>query len=264
MSDKNILLIDKPAGITSFDVIRILRKKLGIRKMGHAGTLDPLASGLMIIGINDGTKKMAEFLKLPKTYVADILLGKKSETGDAEGKIVEEKSAEHITDEAIREVVENFSGIHLLAVPMYSAIKVGGRPLYSIARKKESGKTLTEKETLAVPPVKEMEVISAKLLNIVRRSGPPTGGCTRSETFVNKTESCKGEMFRTRVQPTSGDEQGDVKLTVEMRVSSGSYIRTLAEELGLCLGIPAMLVSLRRTEIGDYSVKDAIKISERV
>ena len=84
---ENILLADKPKGITSFDVIRILRKKMGIRKMGHAGTLDPLASGLMIIGINDGTKKMTDFLKLPKTYIADILLGKKTETGDAEGKI---------------------------------------------------------------------------------------------------------------------------------------------------------------------------------
>ena len=239
----NILLVDKPKGITSFDVIRILRKKMGIRKMGHAGTLDPLASGLMIIGVNDGTKKMSEFLKLPKTYVADILLGKKSETGDLEGKIVEEKSAEHITDEMIREVVQNFAGKHSLAVPMYSAIKVGGRPLYAIARKKESGKMLTEKETSAVPPVKEMEVISIKLISAIP--------ClTRNPELVHDT------WILNQVQ--NDDKVKTISLKVEMRVSSGSYVRTLAEELGNRLGVPAMLTDLRRTEIGEYSVKDAI------
>ena len=255
---ENILLVDKPKNITSFDVIRRLRVKLGIRKMGHAGTLDPLASGLMIIGVNDGTKKMTDFLKLPKTYVADILLGKKSETGDMEGKIVEEKSTEGITDDMIREVVANFAGKHNLAVPMYSAIKVGGRPLYSIARKVEAGKTLTEKETNAVPPVKEMEVISIKLLEVVRRIGV----APRSETFVDNTESGKGETFRFGVQPRTGDKSGasEVKLIVEMRVSSGSYVRTLAEELGNRLGVPSMLTDLRRTEIGEYSVKDAMSI----
>ncbi|MCK9352383.1 MAG: hypothetical protein WCT49_06795 [Candidatus Paceibacterota bacterium] len=267
---ENILLVDKPKGITSFDVIRILRKKLGIRKMGHAGTLDPLASGLMIIGVNDGTKKMSEFLKLPKTYVADILLGKKSETGDMEGKIIEERSIEGITDEKIRETVENFSGKHSLAVPMYSAIKVGGRPLYSIARKIEAGKTLTEKEMNAVPPVKEMEVISAKLLEI-KRGSSPDGGCTSVRMFGEDTECGNGETFRTGVsrsqagprtlrwQPQSGDIGGydNIILCVEMRVSSGSYIRTLGEELGNRLGVPAMLTDLRRSEIGEYSVKNA-------
>jgi tRNA pseudouridine55 synthase len=255
---ENILLVDKPKGITSFDVIRRLRVKLGIRKMGHAGTLDPLASGLMIIGINDGTKKMTDFLKLPKTYVADILLGKKSETGDMEGKIVEEKSTEGITDDMIQKVVANFVGKHNLAVPMYSAIKVGGRPLYSIARKVEEGKTLTEKETNAVPPVKEMEVISIKLIES-KREPSLEGGCTSVRVFGEDTECGDSETFRTGVQPQSGDESG-VKLIVEMRVSSGSYIRTLAEELGNRLGVPAMLTDLRRTEIGEYSVKDAMSI----
>lgn len=216
---KNILFADKPKGITSFDVIRILRKKMGIWKMGHAGTLDPLASGLMIIGINDGTKKMSEFLKLTKMYVADILLGKKSETGDREGKIVEEKSTEHISDDMIRSVVAQFTGVHSLAVPMYSAIKVGGRPLYAIARKKEAGKILTDKEINAVPPKKEMEVIFIELLHIERKNE-------------------------------------EIIIKVQMEVSSGSYIRTLAEELGNRLGVPAMLTELRRTSIGKFSVED--------
>ncbi|MCX6736082.1 MAG: tRNA pseudouridine(55) synthase TruB [Candidatus Parcubacteria bacterium] len=216
---ENILLVDKPTGITSFDVIRLLRKKMGIWKMGHAGTLDPLASGLMIIGVNEGTKKMSEFLKLPKIYVADILLGNKSETGDREGKILEEKDTEHITDEMIRSVVVGFTGKHLLAVPMYSAIKVGGKTLYSIARKKEAGKELTEKEMNTAPPIKEMEVVSAELLEIERN----------------------GE---------------NLTIKVKMEVTSGSYIRTLAEELGSRLGVPAMLFGLRRIQIGKYSAED--------
>ncbi|KKW12680.1 MAG: tRNA pseudouridine synthase B, partial [Parcubacteria group bacterium GW2011_GWA2_49_9] len=85
----NVLLIDKPKGITSFDCIRILRKELGIRKMGHAGTLDPMATGLMIIGVGDGTKKLHEFLKLDKTYEAEILLGIRTDTGDVTGNVVE-------------------------------------------------------------------------------------------------------------------------------------------------------------------------------
>jgi len=205
---------------------------------------------------------MTDFLKLPKTYVADILLGKKSETGDREGKIVEEKSTEGITDDMIQKVVANFSGKHNLSVPMYSAIKVGGRPLYSIARKVEAGKMLTEKETNAVPPVKEMEVIFAKLIEI-KRQPSPDGGCTSVRMFGEDTECGDSETFRTGLQTPSGDHCGEIKLIVEMRVSSGSYVRTLAEELGNRLGVPAMLTDLRRTEIGEYSVKDAMSIQSR-
>lgn len=131
---ENIILIDKPKGITSFDVIRRLRKELGIRKMGHAGTLDPLASGLMIIGINDGTKRMEEFLKLPKSYEAEILLGTKTDTGDLEGEVIEAVDVYDIDEEYIREVVNNFVGVFELPVPAYSAVKRGGKKLYELAR----------------------------------------------------------------------------------------------------------------------------------
>lgn len=219
--DKNILLIDKPKGITSFDVIRILRKKLGIRKMGHAGTLDPMASGLMIIGVNEGTKKMSEFLKLPKVYVADVLLGKKTDTGDVEGRVIEEKEMGNITEEKIRETVESMVGKHSLSVPMYSAIKIGGRPLYKLARKKEKGSELTEEEKNIIPPVKEMEVIFVRLLS--------TDGAS---------------------------------IKIEMEVSSGTYIRTLGEELGRRLGYPATLSGLRRTKIGEFLIEDAMLLEK--
>jgi tRNA pseudouridine55 synthase len=185
--------------------------------MGHAGTLDPMASGLMIIGVNEGTKKMSEFLKLPKVYVADVLLGKKTDTGDMEGRVIEEKEVADIPEEKIREVVLGLIGEHSLPVPMYSAIKIGGRPLYKLARKKERGSEFTEEEKNITPPVKVMKVISARLLEI------------------------KGNVLK-----------------IEMEVSSGTYVRSLGEELGRRLGYPATLVGLRRMKIGEFSLEDAV------
>lgn len=143
---ENILLIDKPTGITSFDVIRQLRKKLNIRKMGHAGTLDPLASGLMIIGVNAGTKRMEEFLKLPKVYYADILIGKKTTTGDLEGSVLEEKPVrESFKESEIEHVLKKVVGEHRFQVPLYSAIKVEGKPLYAYARAGQTPPRIPEK-----------------------------------------------------------------------------------------------------------------------
>jgi len=132
---KDILFIDKPKGISSFDVIRILRKKLKIKKMGHAGTLDPGATGLLIIGINQGTKRMKEFENLPKTYLMDVLLGKKTETGDLEGKVIEEKEIKDIDIKKVKKVLKEMEGEIEFFVPLYSAVKIKGVPLYKMARK---------------------------------------------------------------------------------------------------------------------------------
>ena len=131
---EGIYLIDKPSGITSFDVIRQLRTRLGIRKMGHAGTLDPLASGLMIIGVGSGTKALTEYIKLPKTYEARIRLGIRTDTGDTEGEVVASAEVGEVSDEKIIEVLKSMEGEVVLPVPAYSAIKQGGVPLYKKAR----------------------------------------------------------------------------------------------------------------------------------
>jgi tRNA pseudouridine55 synthase len=235
--DNNILLVDKPKGITSFDVIRILRKKLGIKKMGHAGTLDPMASGLMIIGINEGTKRLGEFLKLPKVYLAEVLLGKKTDTGDIGGRVIEEANVSDVSEQKICEAVAGMVGKHLLPVPMYSAVKIGGRPLYKLARKKEKGGELTQEEQNIIPPTKEMYVMTARLLEI----------------------HCQCETLpMAKFRPDNG-----VVIKIEMEVSSGSYVRTLGEELGRRLGYPATLVGLRRTKIGEFLIEDAIKIENK-
>lgn len=208
---KNIILIDKPTGITSFDVIRILRRKLGIKKMGHSGTLDPLASGLMIIGVDEGTKKLNEYLKLSKIYIVDILLGVSTETGDREGEIVEKKEAKNLTKEQIKNVLKEMKGRLELKVPIYSAIKIKGKPLYEYARK---GKEVEL-------PKKNMEILGIKLIDI------------------------------------ADNKNGTFNIKTEINVSSGTYIRSIAEEFGRRLGYPASLSNLKRIKIGDFDIKDA-------
>jgi len=207
--DKELLFIDKPKGITSFDVIRILRKQLGIKKMGHAGTLDPLATGLLIIGINEGTKKLTALVGLNKTYSAEILLGKKTDTGDVTGKVIEEKIVQQFSPPHLEKTIEDFVGTHNLKVPMYSAIKKDGKPLYVYAR---------ENKEVTVP-TKTMVVLSAKL------------------------ESLEGNV-----------------LCVFFEVSSGSYVRTLAEELAQRLGTVGTIQNLRRFTVGEYSVDQGQKL----
>jgi tRNA pseudouridine55 synthase len=210
---QKLLLVDKPAGITSFDVIRILRRKLGIRKMGHSGTLDPFATGLLLIGVHEGTKDLAQLIKLDKVYEADILLGVQTDTGDITGKKLVEQSTSHITDEYIKRELDTLVGTHSFRVPKYSAIKVSGKKLYELAR---AG---TEFEA----PEKEMTIYSAEIVSI---------------STVKDKKIIKA-IFH---------------------VASGTYIRTLGEELGSKLTVPATLTELRRTKVGEYRVEDAEKI----
>ncbi|MFC1623629.1 tRNA pseudouridine(55) synthase TruB [Patescibacteria group bacterium] len=209
---EDLILIDKPKGITSFDVIRQLRRKLNIKKMGHAGTLDPNASGLMLIGVEKGTKKLKDLIGLDKTYIAEILLGKKTDTGDITGKVIEEKEIPELNEDAIKEVLKSLEGEQELEVSLYSAIKRKGKPLYKYARAGEK----IEK------PKRVMTVYSANLKSGVLDT-PPI-------------------------------------VKVEFDVGSGTYIRSLAEELGERLGTVATLQNLRRTKIGNFEIKDAEKL----
>lgn len=212
---KDILLIDKPKGITSFDVIRRLRRELGIKKMGHAGTLDPLATGLMIIGVEKGTKKLNEYLKLPKEYIAEIRIGERRSTGDLEGVVLESKEVEKMDEVLIQNVIQDMVGTQILPVSAYSAIKKDGVPFYKRARKAEA-----KGEAIEDVPMREMEVTEAELLHI---------------EYV--------DLFCV--------------LTVRFYVGSGTYIRSLAEEVGKRLGYPATLQNLRRTKIGEFAISDA-------
>jgi tRNA pseudouridine55 synthase len=156
---EGILLVDKPVGISSFDVIRRLRKTRGVKKMGHAGTLDPLASGLMIVAEGKATKLLAQFLKLPKTYEAEVCVGESSTTGDREGEIVTRKQVVGCGEEDIRNALAGMVGTLELPVPAYSAIKQGGVPLYKKARRGEQVET----------PVRAMTVRAATYCGVRRQ-----------------------------------------------------------------------------------------------
>ena len=134
-----IILIDKPLNWTSFDVVSKIRNAVGVKKVGHAGTLDPMATGLLIICTGKKTKEILSFQDLEKTYTGSILLGKKSKSMDLETELVGDEDISSIKDEDIYHASEKFVGDILQVPPMYSAIKFKGKSLYNMARK---GKTI--------------------------------------------------------------------------------------------------------------------------
>lgn len=214
---ENILLVDKPKSISSFDAIRRLRAKTGVRKFGHAGTLDPLASGLLIIGREAGTKLLTEYLKLPKEYVAEILIGVRTASGDLDGAVLESAEVPVLDEKNVRAVLAGMVGTLCLPVSAFSAIKKDGVPMYKRARKAaEEGRTIDD------APPRDMEVYEAELLHV---------------DFLH--------------------EKRQAVVHARFFVGSGTYIRSLGVELGRRLGYPATLANLRRTKIGEFRVEDA-------
>ncbi|MEZ6209421.1 MAG: tRNA pseudouridine(55) synthase TruB [Candidatus Paceibacterota bacterium] len=204
---ENILLIYKPTGVSSFGFINRFAKDNNIKKIGHAGTLDPFAEGLMIVGINEGTKKISEYVGLDKEYEVEMLIGKSTTTEDPEGDIVEEKKVLLDTklEENIRKVFDSLEGTHILSVPQFSAKKIKGKPMYWYARKGEK-----------LPEVKrEMNILKSDLLEI-------------------------------------NQEDRLVRIKYKVKVSSGTYVRSITIFVGENLGFPAHTDKLIRTKIGEY------------
>jgi tRNA pseudouridine55 synthase len=209
-SPSGILLIDKPAGISSFDIIRNLRRQTGLRKFGHAGTLDPAATGLMIILVGNATKRALEFSKQDKTYQATVCLGANSTTGDREGELM--PVSNHVpSDQELQSALESFKGTITQTPSKYSAIKINGLEAYKRARKGEAFSMPTREVTINSLILKSYEY---PILN----------------------------------------------LTAD--VSSGTYIRTLAQDIGEILKTGAYLKALRRTKIGQLSINQASELAE--
>jgi len=207
-SPSGFLLIDKPPGPTSHDVVDMARRALGTRKIGHAGTLDPFASGLLILAVGKMTKEISKFVGLDKEYLAKLKFGATSDTMDRTGKIEELPQPPLVKRGALEDILEKFRGEIDQVPPMYSAKKIGGKKLYELARE---GKEIERKPVRVT--VHELELL--------------TYGWPFAE--------------------------------IRTRVSSGTYIRALADDIGKALGCGAYLEELRRTKIGPYDVKDALK-----
>ena len=209
METCGILPVYKPAGPTSHDVVDRVRRLFGTRRVGHTGTLDPLAEGLLVLCLGQATKVARYFSEMDKTYRVTIRLGQRTTTGDAEGAPLDSAETQGITVADIENVLAHFRGVIRQRVPAHSAVKVRGRRLYSYAR-----------EGAEVPEVvRDVEILDIAL-----------------EEFDNPD------------------------LTITARCSSGTYIRSLAEDLGNRLGCGGYLSSLTRTKIGDYDCAAAEKL----
>jgi len=210
MQEDSVLLIDKPAGITSFGVVARVRRKLSQQlgkkaKVGHTGTLDPFATGLMIIVTGKECRNASNYSKLDKVYEANIRLGQTSSTGDPEGELTEVSGLVPTLDD-VNAALVGFVGEIQQQPPMYSAIKINGQRAYKLAREGE----------VFEMPFRTVTVFSLELLDY---------------TYP------------------------DIKIRVH--VSSGTYIRTLAQDIGLQLGTGAYCNQLRRTKIADFSIDDS-------
>lgn len=221
--ENDVILIDKPAGWTSFDVVAKIRGKIrrqytdqGVKptkrqlKVGHAGTLDPFATGLLVILLGEATKRATEFLKLDKVYEAEFVLGEVSTTGDTEGEITPNTFIAARPDlDDITQVLAKFTGDIKQQPPIFSAIKINGQRAYKLAR---DGKEVEI-------PERQVTIHSLELIDYTYPS-----------------------------------------LRVRTHVSSGTYIRSLAVDIGEALGTGAYCRELRRTKIADWDIVDAKRL----
>jgi tRNA pseudouridine55 synthase len=210
MSFNGVVLVNKDSGPTSHDVVNMLRKILNMKKIGHTGTLDPMASGLLIMCLGTATKASNEISSKNKRYLAEIELGYETDTLDAQGQIVK-RSSKHIEMSEVRKVIENLKDIKSQIPPRFSAIKVNGIKAYKQARKDISFDM----------PSKDIEIFESNLISYI-----------------------------------------DNIIKVDLLVSKGTYIRSIARDIGYALGSYGTLVSLVRTEIGNYSIENSYTIED--
>jgi tRNA pseudouridine55 synthase len=214
-----ILLVDKPAGVTSHDVVARARRALGTRKIGHAGTLVPMATGLLVLCVAGATRLLTYLVGLDKTYEATIRLGVSTDSDDADGEVTATVDASGIPASAIEAAVAELTGRIAQVPSTVSAIKVDGRRAYDLARAGEQVQLKPREVT-----VSRFEILS----------GPAA------------------------VPLDGSGNRGVVDLDVVVDCSSGTYIRAVARDLGAALNVGGHLTALRRTRVGPFDVADAV------
>lgn len=204
-------VVDKPRGPTSHDVVARLRRASGVKRIGHAGTLDPMATGVLLVAVGRTTRLIEYLADAEKGYLADITFGIETDTYDAEGKVVTQLDASGLTREAVEGALAPLRGIIQQRAPAYSAISVGGQRLYDLARTGQ----------VVVAPVRTVEISRLEL------------------------ETWQPPVAQVRVE-----------------CSKGTYIRSLAHDLGDALGTGAHLSGLVRTRIGDFHLDRAVSLAD--
>ncbi len=206
-----ILLVDKPGDHTSHDVVARLRGKLKMKRIGHAGTLDPMATGLLIMLVGKATRVSQYLTNLDKEYEGTVELGKVTDTQDADGEMMETRPVPPLTEDELKEAIKGFLGDQYQMPPMYSAIKINGVPLYKSARKGED--------------------------------------IVREPRFI-------------RVSSWEVTKFGVPRFDFRLRCTKGTYVRTLAHDLGQKLGCGAHLAALRRTATDKFNVAQALTLDQ--
>jgi tRNA pseudouridine55 synthase len=212
VTHSGVVVVDKPAGITSHDVVARVRRLAGTRKVGHAGTLDPMATGVLVLGLNRATRLLGHLTLTDKAYAATVLLGVTTTTDDAEGEVVGSQPTDGLTETAVRDALAAFVGEIDQVPSAVSAIKVDGRRAYARVRDGEQVDLPARRVT-----IHSIDVVSTSL---DRRDQPVT-------------------------------------LDIEVRCSSGTYVRAIARDLGAALGVGGHLTALRRTAVGPFVIEDA-------
>ncbi len=208
-----LIIVAKPAGMTSHDVVARIRRLTGTRRVGHAGTLDPMATGVLVIGVEKATRLLGYLALGEKEYEATIRLGQATDSGDADGNVTAGRPATGVTEEAVTAAARRLTGEILQVPPALSAIKVAGQRSYKLARK-------------GVPP----ELAARRVMVRALETGP--------------------------LRPAAPDGSlADVDVTVTC--SSGTYIRSIARDIGDILGVGGHLTRLHRTRVGPYRIGDA-------
>jgi tRNA pseudouridine55 synthase len=211
-----VLVVDKPAGPTSFDVVKRVRRLLRAEKAGHTGTLDPAATGVLAVCLDDAVKIQQWLAEGDKEYEATVALGAATDTEDAEGSVTARGDPGGIDAPSLREALSRFVGEIEQVPPMYSAVRVGGRRLHEAARAGE---------------------------DVAR---------TPRRVRIHALELVAVEPLR----------EGILRAHVRVRCGKGTYVRTLASDLGRALGVPAHLAALRRTQAGPFGIERALPLGE--
>jgi tRNA pseudouridine55 synthase len=208
---EGVLLVDKPKGLTSHDVVYHLRRKLQMKKIGHAGTLDPMATGVLVMLIGKATRISQYLMSTDKIYEGEATLGVVTDSQDAEGEVLTTMPVPELTEAQVRETMKTFLGDQYQTPPMHSAIKVDGVKLYQLARKGEE----VEREPRFIR-VARFELLSFAL----------------------------------------------PRLTFDLHCTKGTYVRTIAHDLGQKLGCGAHLSALRRTASGKFTIAQCLPLEE--
>lgn len=204
-----VVVVDKPGGITSFDVVARVRRAVGEKRVGHTGTLDPLATGVLPVCVGEATKLVPFLMGGDKVYEAEALLGVTTDTLDASGTVTSETNAANVSRADVERALPGFVGTVMQRPPMHSALKVGGQRLYDLARR-------------GVEVEREPRPVRIDAIELL---------------------ACNGPRLRLRV-----------------RCGKGTYIRSLVADLGAALGVGAHMTALRRTEVGPFSLADAVTL----